>query len=98
MAGPIYKLYMGTVTEAWYQLSEEGRKSLSAKLHEAREKAGGKIIVHCHSWWSSDRVRFFGVEEYPDIEAVQKHAELEEEIDLYRYLDRASVLGTKFGG
>jgi hypothetical protein len=38
----------------------------------------------------------FGVEEFPDIEAVQKHAELLNEIDQYRYIEGISVLGTKW--
>ena len=40
MTGPIYKLFMGRFLEAWYQLSEEEQKSLTAKLDEALEKVG----------------------------------------------------------
>jgi hypothetical protein len=40
MAQPIYKLFMGRFSEAWYRLSEEEQKSLIAKLDEALETVG----------------------------------------------------------
>ena len=38
---------------------------------------------------------FFGVEEFPDIEAVQKHTQMLEELGHFRYIDSITVLGTK---
>jgi hypothetical protein len=96
MAGPIYKLYMGKATEAWYQLSEEERNSLLDKI--GPEKAGGKTLVACNSGWSSEQWQWFGIEEFPDIEAVQQHAEDLEEVGWSRYKESVSVLGTKWEG
>jgi hypothetical protein len=42
MAQPIYKVFIGRYSEAWYQLSKEEQISLEAKLSEALEKVGGK--------------------------------------------------------
>ena len=53
MAEPIYKVFMARFSEAWYQLSEEERKSLVAKFDEALEKAGGKRLMMCGTNWSS---------------------------------------------
>ena len=95
MAGPIYKLYMGRMTEAWYQLSEEEQNDLMTRI--GAERVGGKTVVECNSLWSSEQWLFFGVEEFPDIEAVQKHAEDLMEVDWFRYIESVSVLGTKWG-
>jgi hypothetical protein len=96
VAGPIYKLYMGKMTEAWYQLSEEEQESLLAKVEEARRRVGGKTVVAGSSAWSSEHCEWFGVEEFPDIEAVQKHAQELIEMDWYRHIDSMSVLGTEW--
>jgi len=93
MAGPIYKAFMGRPTEAWYQLSEEEQNSLDAKT--GAEQAGGKTIVLCRSAWSNERWLFFGIEEYPDIETVQKATEALLALDWYRYVDSVSLLGTR---
>ena len=73
MAEPIYKFFMARFSEAWYQLSEEEQKSFVAKLDEALEKAGGKRPIICDSSWSSDQWLFAGMEEFPNIEAVQNY-------------------------
>jgi len=40
--------------------------------------------------------RLFGVEEFPDIEAVQKLAEMHDELNWHRYVEVMSVLGTEW--
>jgi hypothetical protein len=49
MAQPMNKLFMGKVTEAWYQLSADEQHSLVAKVNEALERVGGE----------EDRPRFY---------------------------------------
>jgi hypothetical protein len=51
MAEPIYKLFMGRCSEAWYQLSKEDQNDLIAKLNETLEKVGGKRPILCDSSW-----------------------------------------------
>jgi hypothetical protein len=93
MAEPIYKLFMGRFLEAWYQLSQEEQNSLVAKLNEALEKVGGKRPILCDSSWSSDQWLFGGIEEFPNIEAVQKYSAALKELNWFRYC--GVVLGTK---
>jgi hypothetical protein len=38
----------------------------------------------------------FGLDEFADIEALQKHAELLNEHDHFRYIESVSMLGTKW--
>ena len=95
MAESIYKLFMGRFLEAWYQLSQEEQNSLLAKLNEALEKVGGKRPILCDSSWSSDQWSFGGIEEFPDIEAVQKFTAAPKELNWFRYCESTNVLGTK---
>ena len=97
MAGPIYQVFMARVTDAWYQLSEEARNKMLADVAGCLEKVGGKSLLICNSVWASEKVQFWGVEEFPDIEAIQRLAELHTELHWYRYVDAKTVLGTKFG-
>ena len=94
MAGPIYKIFMGRPLAPWYQLSQEEQQALLAKVEEAFKQAGGKTLVICDSSWSSDEWRVSGVEEYPDIEAVQRFTAGLNEINWFYYVESTSVLGT----
>ncbi len=96
MAGPIYKLFLGKMSEAWHQLSQEEQADLGTKVEGVLEKVGGKSTLVCDSSWTSEQWPFFGVEEFPDIEAVQKHAELLNELNWLRYIEGMSVLGTEY--
>ena len=45
-------------------------------VDEALRKVGGKRVLLCDSSWASEESPIFGVEESPDIEAVQQFARL----------------------
>jgi hypothetical protein len=95
MAQPIYKLYMFRNVEAYYQLSQNERNELLGKIDAALQKAGGKRLITCNSSWSSEQWPVFGVEEFPNIDAVQQHAEALTELNLSRYLVSMTLLGTE---
>ena len=65
------------------------------KLDAAFQKVGGKRIVACNSSWASEEWLVFGVEQFPNIEAVQQYAEALAELNLPRYLVSVSMLGTE---
>jgi hypothetical protein len=95
MAEPIYKIFMGRKLEAWYKLSQEERNSIEAKLIEALKEVGAKRLIVCNSSWSSDQWSFAGVEEFPNIEAVQKYMAVVNDLNVFRYVESTNVLGTK---
>jgi hypothetical protein len=95
MAKTIYKMFQTKLTEAWYQLSKEERDALMSKVSESLKSVGAKSVVTCSSVWSSEQYVIFGVEEYPDIEAVQKHTENLWNLNWFRYIESTSTLGTK---
>ena len=96
MAGPIYKLWLNRMTEAWYQLSEEEQNNHFARVQEILQEVGAKPIVMCTPTWSAEQWMLFGVTEFPDIEAVQKSVELFNEMDHYRYIEAETMLGTQY--
>lgn len=97
MAQKIYKLFVSKrLLEPWYQLSKDEQDELMGKVDKALETVGGTRTVLCHSSWSSEQVKVFGVEEFPDIEAVQKHSKLLDELHWFRYIETETVLGTEW--
>ena len=98
MAGPVYKLFLNEgVSEAWHQLSQEEKDNLFAKHDEDFEKAGGKRVLFCDSKWSSGKWAFFGIEEFPSIEALQQNQQDLNGMNWDRYFKGSMVvLGTKW--
>lgn len=95
MSEPIYKFFLCRCLPDWYDLSQEEQQSRLAKLTEALEKVGAKRTILCNTYWSSDQWMFAGVEEFPNIEAVQKYMATLQELNWSRYFESINVLGTK---
>ena len=94
MTGPIYKMFRVGGKEAWYQLSKEQQDALFAKLAEARQSVNGKVVISCDSSWNSEQWLFWGVEEFPSLEAVQEFARCLMEMNWFRYVESDMLLGT----
>ena len=93
MAGPIYKLFQAKFTEAWYQLSPEEQQQRIAQVNKALDQVGAKRMLLCNSAWSNEQWSAFGVEEFPDIEALQKHSQILNDLQWDRYLTGVTALG-----
>lgn len=96
MSAPIYKLYMGKLLEAWHMLSEDEQKALLTKVNEALAQVGGKRVIQCNPGWCTEEWHFWGVEEFPNIEAVMKHTQLLADLHWHRYVESNSMLGTAY--
>lgn len=95
MAQPIYKLWQARLTEAWYQLGEEEQLRLLGLVRDALNTAGGKELVMCSAAWCNEEWPFFGMEEFPDLEAEQRHAQMLFDLNWGRYMRVRSTLGTE---
>ena len=95
MAQPIYKLWQARFTEAWHQLPEEQQQRLMRQVAEALEAVGGKELMICSAAWSSEQWPFFGLEQLPDMDAVQRHADLLSDLHWGRYIESRTTLGTE---
>ena len=96
MTQPIYKVFMGRFSEAWYQLSEAEQTQLVGRLEAKLSEVGAKSVIMGDSRWSSDQWHFFGVDEFPNLEAVQQYHAFLGEVNWFRYTDGITALGTKW--
>ena len=95
MAQPVYKVWLMKYTESWYKLTTEEQNKIMAQIEESLKQVGAELIILCASVWSSEEWFAWGVEKYPDIEAVQKHAENLFRMNWYQYIDSKTYLGTE---
>ena len=95
MSKPIVKVSLVRMSEAWYALSPDEQKAFMAKSTANLAAAGGKRILWCDASWSNGEWQFFAVEQFPDMEAVRKHRELQNSIYISRYSHQMFVLGTE---
>ena len=94
MQGPIYKFYRLRPTEAFYALTQAERDALLAKVRELQVQHGVKTIVTCNSAWNDERWMNFGLEEFPDMQTVVDYTAALNALNLLRYVDSETMLGT----
>ncbi len=94
MAGPLYKLWQAKWTAAWYELSQDEQAAMLGRVNEALERVGGKRIIVCNASWTSEQWPFFGVEEFPNLEALQQFSASLTELELARYVESTTTVGT----
>jgi hypothetical protein len=94
----IIKVLFMKPKEAYFGLSEEKRKEFVAKATKDVTEVGGKWLALCNCYWANEEWLWFGVMEFPDIEAVQKHSKFIEELEQIRYVESKSYLGTRVEG
>jgi hypothetical protein len=95
MATPFFKRWNGRFSEGWHKLPEQEQQRMLGLVSEALNTAGGKALVICNAAWSNERWAFFGVEEFPDLEAVQRHEQILTDLNWARYIESRSTLGTE---
>ena len=84
-----------TIHEAWHQLAERDQQRLLGQVTEALDTTGSKELVICDAAWSNERWPFFGIEEFPDLDAVQRHAQILTDLNWARYMKSRTILGTE---
>ena len=95
MAQPIYKVFFMKYKESWYKLTTEEQNKLMAQNVESLKQVGGEVVMVCQSVWSSEEWLAWGVEKYPNIEAVQKHSENIYNMNWFEYAESKTYLGTE---
>jgi hypothetical protein len=95
MAQSIYKLWQGRFTESWHQLPEQEQQRLLSQVTDALDTVGGRELIVCNAAWSNERWPVFGVEEFPDLEAVQRHEQMLTDLNWLRYIESRTTLGTE---
>ena len=95
MSKPIHMLYLIKRKEAWYQLAAEERAKVSAQTVEATKQAGGKRLLLCDATWSTSEHEFFELTQFPHLDAAQERIALYEQVELFRYYEIRTILGTE---
>jgi len=98
MTGPIYQIFVGNnnvaANLAWKALPEDERKALQEKDRASREAVGAKSIVLCDSAWADESHPWWGVIEFPDLQARIDHTRALQKIGWTDLSDAFSLLGT----
>lgn len=98
MTGPIYSLFLvHGFREAYYQLSDAERDAFWGRIESVSQAVGSKNLLTCSSRWCNEAVAAWGLEQFPDLKAVQESARLHEDNQHLRYLETETILGTKQG-
>lgn len=95
MSQPIYELWQARFIEPWYQLPEEEQQRILKQVAESLKAVGGQTVVMCSASWANERWPFFGVERFPDLQALQQHQQTLSDISWTRYIDSRTSLGTE---
>ena len=95
MAQTIYKVFFLKYKSPWYKLSADEQHKLEAQNEESLKQVGGEHLVMCVSMWADEEWLGWGVEKYPDIEAVQKHTMNLFALNWFEYFETKTVLGTE---
>lgn len=94
MEDPIYVLWRCKRTESWYQLSKQEAETILVKERQALKAVGGRNIISCDSRWGFAQCEWFGIDEFPNIQARQAFVAIQEELNLFRYYDVDYTLAT----
>jgi hypothetical protein len=92
---PIIRFYFAKIKEAFFNLSDEEKMAFMRKDRGNLDELGCKFeTIDCR--WSNEEWQFIGIEEWPNLEAIEKRAKFEkEELQTFRYVESKTILGTR---
>ena len=79
-------------------MSDEEQNNIGASVQATVAAAGGKVLAFCDCRWASETWAFWGVEEYPSLEALQEQNKKLTALSWYRYVEAETMLGTPYTG
>ena len=91
---PIYKIWLMNYSQAWYDLGEEKQQDLMRGIYSCLPQVGGKALLMAVTLWDNEKWAVFGLEEFPNIDAVMAHSEALGKLQWYRYIKCRSSLST----
>ncbi len=91
---PIYKLWLARLTQAAYAYSAEQQQAKMEQSQAYMKEVGGKVIAYC-TCFSDERYQYFGIERYPNLEAVQEYNRCLREMDWFNLIEAEVLLGVR---
>jgi hypothetical protein len=95
MAQPIYKVWFMKYKEPWYKLTPDEQNALMAKNMESQRQLGVELVTMQVCLWASEEWVGWGVEKYPDMEALQQHVNNLFNMNWFVYIESKTYLGTQ---
>lgn len=95
---PIYKLFFFRRSARAMDLSAEQLQAGMGQLKEMRQKLGIRQLLLTHMRWSTDQYEYYGVEQYPSLEAQQEYCRSLEAAGWYGFVEGESYLGLPLDG
>jgi hypothetical protein len=95
VAQPIYKVFFINYKEPYYKLTTEERNKLGEQDEASLKQVGAVHLISCVSMGFNEEWLGWGVEKYPDMEAVQKHTENLYNLNWFEYFETKTYLGTE---
>ena len=91
---PIIRLFFAKLKDAWHEQSEEQQTEFMRKDRARLDELGCTFTMY-DLRWSNEEWQFIGVEEWPNLEALEKYAAFQkEELKGPSYVDAKVYLGT----
>jgi hypothetical protein len=97
MSDIVYQQYKSHAwTKAWEILSQEEQEALLNKLDDVLRQAGGIriIVIDCDAAYGLKEWQSFGIEVFLDDAAMQKHAQLLNDLDWSSLVETECVIGS----
>lgn len=90
---PVYKLYIVKLTIEAKKVPQELREEMMQKHHEYMAQVGGRSLLDADMSWSSEEFDAFGVEEFPNLEALIQFHDCLKQLHWFDYIASKTHLG-----
>jgi hypothetical protein len=95
---PIYRVYLSRLTPKGYELSTDRLNEINSQTNQAARDAGSIAILSAYCRWNNEAWEYFGVERFPNLEAVLRYSQYLSVSNWYSIWESRSYLGTAVGG
>jgi hypothetical protein len=95
---PIYRAYLARLTAYGHSLSPEKLEEVGGRSIEESRKHGGILLAAAYTRWNNEEWETFGIERYPDMEAVVRYSQYLSTTNWYKVWEARSFLGVANGG
>lgn len=97
-ATPIYRAYLSRLTPYGHTLSQETIDQAGRRAMQKAHENGGVALASAYTRWNNETWAYFGIERYPDMEAVVRYSQFLSTSDWYGVWEARSFLGVAVGG
>jgi hypothetical protein len=94
-AQPVYRVWFMKYTEAWYKLTPEEQSKLQEQNEASFKRLGVENVVFCSCLFASEEWLCWGVQKFPDMEALHKHTQALWDLKWFQYVESKTYLGTE---